>query len=389
MKNPIKRLEIIKNAIELEDDDIIQSQLLHLKNEASDPELALIVSALEKKNYLEAMQAIATWLQGQRLVVNWQDPQVAASKLELKALEERLRDLIDRRNVRIQLLDDFNDLYRQRLGPLMTQILGLRKTLAEATLRKRKAEAERRQADYLRCQHYMAQAVEELVTLTQRWRSLDPHSPQAVEARRQVLQQNTLIATLLSEAQELEHGLTREEEPARRARDDANRQYEEHQEQQEDAEKRFGDRLNMSEDDHREMKRLWRQASKLCHPDLVDIPLKSEANAMMAQLNQAKKRGDLPAVRSILNRLQQGMDPLMASDRINDLDQLLKRIKDVKERIVSLQEELKALDTEESWLLVSSLTDQNAYFTQQEKTLADLRAQLEEQISAVEYDAVA
>ena len=147
MKNPIKRLEIIKNAIELEDDDIIQSQLLHLKNEASDPELALIVSALEKKNYLDAMRAIASWLQGQRRVVNWQDPQVAASKLELKALEEQLRDLIDRRNVRIQLLDDFNDLYRQRLGPLMTQILSLRKTLAEATLRKRKAEAERRQAD--------------------------------------------------------------------------------------------------------------------------------------------------------------------------------------------------------------------------------------------------
>ncbi len=79
----------------------------------------------------------------------------------------------------------------------------------------------------------------------------------------------------------------------------------------------------------------------------------------------------------------------MASDRLNDLDQLLKRIKDVKERIASLQEELKALDTEESWLLVSSLKDQNAYFTQQEKSLADLRAQLEQQISEVEYDAVA
>ena len=35
----------------------------------------------------------------------WRDPQVAASKLELKALEERLRDLIDRRNARVQQPD--------------------------------------------------------------------------------------------------------------------------------------------------------------------------------------------------------------------------------------------------------------------------------------------
>lgn len=43
-------------------------------------------------------------------MTQWRDPQVAASKMELKALEERLRDLIDRRNARVQQLDEFNDL---------------------------------------------------------------------------------------------------------------------------------------------------------------------------------------------------------------------------------------------------------------------------------------
>ena len=46
MSTPIKRLEIIKNAIELEDDDIIQNQLTRLKNEAFDDELQAIVVAL-------------------------------------------------------------------------------------------------------------------------------------------------------------------------------------------------------------------------------------------------------------------------------------------------------------------------------------------------------
>ncbi|ECN4678095.1 DNA repair protein, partial [Salmonella enterica subsp. enterica serovar Typhimurium] len=55
MSTPIKRLEIIKNAIELEDDDIIQSQLVRLKSEAFDDELLIIVAALEAKNYTTAM----------------------------------------------------------------------------------------------------------------------------------------------------------------------------------------------------------------------------------------------------------------------------------------------------------------------------------------------
>jgi hypothetical protein len=57
MSTPIKRLEIIKNAIELEDDDIIQSQLTRLKNEAFDDELQAIVVALEQKNYTAAIAA--------------------------------------------------------------------------------------------------------------------------------------------------------------------------------------------------------------------------------------------------------------------------------------------------------------------------------------------
>jgi DNA-binding GntR family transcriptional regulator len=68
MSTPIKRLEIIKNAIELEDDDIIQSQLTRLKNEAFDDELQAIVVALEQKNYTAAIRAITAWLQGQRAI---------------------------------------------------------------------------------------------------------------------------------------------------------------------------------------------------------------------------------------------------------------------------------------------------------------------------------
>ncbi|WP_318368534.1 DNA repair protein [Enterobacter sp.] len=389
MSTPIKRLEIIKNAIELEDDDIIQSQLLRLKSEAFNDELLAIVAALEEKNYTTAMAAIAAWLQSQRAVTQWRDPQVAASKLELKALEERLRDLIDRRNARVQQLDEFNDLYLTRLGPLMTHILELRKSLAELNLRRQLAESRRREEDYRRCQQYMAQAVEVLTTLTQRWRDLPADAIESAQARKHVQQQSDLIANLLAEAQELENGLTREEEPARQARDDANDEYEKYREQQHDAEIRLRKGKQLSEDDQAELKRLWRQASKLCHPDLVADEMKEEANAMMVQLNQAKHRGDVKAIRSLVARLHQGFEPVMASDRLNDLERIRKKMVQVREQIDTLVSELAELEREESWLLVSSQVNMDAWFTQQEKALNEVRTALERQVSDAQLDAVA
>lgn len=389
MSTPIKRLEIIKNAIELEDDDIIVSQLTRLKNEAFNDELLAIVAALEEKNYTAAMTAITTWLQSQRALTQWRDPQVAASKLELKALEERLRDLIDRRNARVQQLDEFNDLYLNRLGPLMTQILQLRKNLAELNLRRKLAERQRREEDYRRCQQYMAQALDVLAMLTTRWRDLPADSVQAADARKQLQQQSDLIANLLAEAQDLETGLTREEEPARQARDEASDEYEKYREQQHDAEIRFRKGRQLSEEDQTELKRLWRQASKLCHPDLVADELKDEANAMMVQLNQAKHRGDVKAIRSLVARLHQGFEPMMASDRLNDLERIRKKMAQVREQIDTLVAELAELEKEESWLLVSSLSNMDAYFTQQEKALSEVRAALERQVSEAQLDAVA
>ena len=391
MSTPIKRLEIIKNAIELEDDDIILSQLARLRSEAFDDELLAIVTALENQNYTAAMAAITAWLQSQRAMTQCRDPQVAASKLELKALEERLRDLIDRRNARVQQLDEFNDLYFSRLGPLMSQILQLRKTLAELNLRRQQAEARRREEDYRRCQQYMSQAVEVLATLTQRWRELPADSVQAAETRKLLQQQSDLIANLLAEAQELERGLTREEEeePARQARDEANEEYEKYREQHHDAEVRMRKGKALSEEDQNELKRLWRQASKLCHPDLVADDLKDEANTMMVQLNQAKQRGDVKAIRSLVARLQQGFEPIMASDRLNDLERIRKKMAQVREQIDTLVSELAELEKEESWLLVSTLNNMESYFTQQEKALREVRTALEHQVNEAQLDSAA
>ncbi|MCS2170006.1 DNA repair protein [Scandinavium sp. TWS1a] len=326
MNKPIKRLEIIKNAIELEDDEIVHGQLAQLKKERLDEGLEAIVQALEARRYADAIAAITVWLQNQRALATWQDPRISASKLELKTLEAELQELLDRRTARIQRLDEFNELYMTRLGPLMTEILRLRKVLAEKMLRRQLREGNRSE-------------------------------PVAEESARQA--------------------------------DAASQDYESYRQRHQEAQRHQAAQQRLAESERHELKRLWRQASKLCHPDLVDDSLKAEANTLMVRLNQARQRGELATVRSILTRLMQGQQPMMASSRLNDLEPLRLKIVEIRLQIRTLNLELTGLEKEGAWQLVTTLRDQEGYFQQQEKAMSNTVRTLEKQIVDVGFDEVA
>jgi DnaJ-domain-containing protein 1 len=326
MNKPIKRLEIIKNAIELEDDEIVHGQLVQLKKEPLDEGLKAIVQALEARRYADAIAAITVWLQNQRALTTWQDPRISASKLELKTLEAELQELLDRRTARIQRLDEFNELYMTRLGPLMTEILRLRKVLAEKMLRRQLREGSRSE-------------------------------PVAEESARQA--------------------------------DAASQDYESYRQRHQEAQRHQAAQQRLAESERHELKRLWRQASKLCHPDLVDDSLKAEATTLMVRLNQARQRGDLATVRSILTRLKQGQQPMLASSRLNDLEPLRQKIAEIRLQIRTLILELSGLEKEGAWQLVTTLRDQEGYFQQQEKAMSNTVRTLEKQILDAGFDEVA
>lgn len=390
MNKIIKRLEIIKSAIELEDEEIIQQQLVHLQRESGDPVITAIAHAIETRRFSDAMREIATWLQNQRAITSWQDPAIAASKLELKALESQLRELIDTRNARIQILDEFNDQYHLRLGPLMSRILELRKQLAASAQRRQEAERRRREKDYLACQQYISLAVDRLTQLKQQWMGMDSTSRSAVDIRQRIQQQTELITDLLAEIRELEADFSRHNDSdTRQAQEEAAHEYEEYQEQQQDAQHRFARDQRLSTDERNEIKRLWRQASRLCHPDVVADELKEKAHQMMVQLNLARQNADLAAIRALLTQLQSGLEPMMASDRLNNLDHLRQKIQQLRLQIDALLKEIAGLEAENAWRLATSLRDKEAYFSEQERALAELRDTLETQVKHVEQDLLA
>lgn len=58
MNKIIKRLEIVKSAIELEDEEIIFQQLAHLKNEPLPVIPGVIVQAIEERRFGDALREI-------------------------------------------------------------------------------------------------------------------------------------------------------------------------------------------------------------------------------------------------------------------------------------------------------------------------------------------
>ena len=101
----------------------------------------------------------------------------------------------------------------------------------------------------------------------------------------------------------------------------------------------------------------------------------------MVQLNQARQRGDFPAINALLESLKRGFEPLMASDCIDDLERLRRKIKQVRDQIDVMLRELEALEDEDSWQLVTSLSDKDNWFKEQENVLSKTLKLLERQVA--------
>ena len=128
-----------------------------------------------------------------------------------------------------------------------------------------------------------------------------------------------------------------------------------------------------------ELKRAYRQASQICHPDRVNEGMKDIAQELFIQLNQAYKKNDLAEVQSILSELNQGIfQP--RSDTVTEKDQLKVILQTLKYKIGKAEEEIIAIKDSEDYQTISHLSDWNVYFE-------EVKAQLIEEIDYLENKA--
>jgi len=161
------------------------------------------------------------------------------------------------------------------------------------------------------------------------------------------------------------------EDPTRsRGFEEARQEYEKYQEEraeQEGAKTRT--KWDLSEEEQLELKRLFRRASKKCHPDVVPPEHQIAAASMFRELREAYERGDLARVRHLAELAESGIFLANVVKKVVDQKATLSaRILVVRLSLKRARAELAEVQKSETVRVMSDYPDWDVYFqTQAEK----------------------
>jgi len=136
--------------------------------------------------------------------------------------------------------------------------------------------------------------------------------------------------------------------------------------------------FELNEEQKNELKKLYRQASKLCHPDIVPESFKSQAEEIFKSLKKAYEENDIEKVREILFSLEKGEYILSKSDTINEkalLKSEISKLRNILNEIINKINELKSTDTYKTIIQTDNL---DYYFEKTKKSLLEELKYLQE-----------
>ena len=122
------------------------------------------------------------------------------------------------------------------------------------------------------------------------------------------------------------------------------------------------------------LKNRFREASMLCHPDVVADAFKEKATALFMALRQAYEENNLSKVTEILDALKHGKPYQAEHKTLNEKRHLRTVIDRLRSRRAQLLDALQGLQMHNTFETIQSITDWNVYFDNQK---ARLEAQLE------------
>ncbi|MDQ6763353.1 MAG: J domain-containing protein [Bacteroidota bacterium] len=119
---------------------------------------------------------------------------------------------------------------------------------------------------------------------------------------------------------------------------------------------------DLSEEELIEIKKKYRKASKLCHPDVVSEDQKELADKLFAELNAAYERNDLERVGEILENLEKGNFFVNKSDAINEKQLMKTEIEKLRIRIKELRKQMASIKESDAYKTIIDIEDWDGYF---------------------------
>ena len=288
----IKRLEILKNYILLEDIEELNKENSKLKEYDFNSDLQEIIDDVRNEEFASAINKVQNFISKNQQLSIWTDPEIAALKLEIKNLENQLNGYDNEKIELEKLLSEFQHRHTIELGNIILDILKLRKLKFKSDKTKYE-EAENDEKQY----------------------------------REQV-----------------------------------------------DTEKEK-EIYELTDDQKIELKKKFRKATVLCHPDKVADEFKEAAQRIFIELKQAYDANDLKKVTGILDDLEKGNFFKTKSETVQERDMLRAAIAKLKRQINILETDIVTIKETDTFKTIVSIEDWDDYF---ERTKERLRRELEE-----------
>jgi hypothetical protein len=287
----IKRLEILKNHILLEDIVELKHESIKLQVYEFNTDIAEIISNLNQNEFSKAINKIQEFISKNQKLTHWTDPEIAGLKLEIKNLENQL-NAFDNEKIELEkLLSDFQHRHTQELGNIILEILRLRKLKFKSNKSKYE-EAENDEKQY----------------------------------REQVDLEQERIVYELNDIEKIE------------------------------------------------LKKKFRSATVLCHPDKVCDEYKEAAESIFIELKKAYDANDLKKVNEILNDLNKGDLFKSRSETVSEKELLKSAISTLRRKIKTLEYEIITIKNSKTFDTLNNIIDWDVYFI---NTKEKLKTELE------------
>ena len=387
MNEILKRLEIIKSSIAIDDEDIIELQVMKLNKLSPNIEIKNIISKLENHEYSSALFDIENYLKRYSSVVEYIDTEVQSLKLELKSLENKLQTLSEQKIEHLNDIEEFNTLYNLHLGELLKDILNLKKEiLYKQTIKQQ--EKRKTYEDDIEVFNSIKENIEDIKQTIKEFEKVlenidkDDENYDEIFATYKELQGE--LGKLEKEIEEQEENLSKIKEELEvddifRDYEEVKKQYEQFHQNYEDIKQQQLDVYDITNEQKSELKKIWKKACKLCHPDIVIDKFKEKAHAIMQALNDAYSKKDIVKVQEILSNLENGLTFEIESDNINDKEILKSKINQIKKNILVLEKEIEDLKHDETYQIIQEIDDINEYFEELKSELQSEKDRLEKE----------
>ncbi len=136
----IKRLEIIKSLVILEEDEEIEIHISRLQKLDIPNEVFEIIKELQNKSFGNAINKIEKFLTANNQVAFYIDPEIEALRFEAKALEKQIQQRSEEKAELDKLIFEFGVRHNQELGELILKILEFRKAQTKGTPQEEEAK---------------------------------------------------------------------------------------------------------------------------------------------------------------------------------------------------------------------------------------------------------